>query len=94
MSLMSSDSSGEDDGEDVIVVHPLPWISADMIAFKRKLDEQIKKERSPQARRQMKRRVIGPSSTRPCPEEVDVPAWALKQLTIVEQLSTMNDSAV
>ena len=33
MNLMSSDSSGEDDGEEVLVVHPLPWISADMTAF-------------------------------------------------------------
>lgn len=43
--LMSSDSSGEDDGEEVAirVVHPLPLISADMTAFKCKLDEQVKK---------------------------------------------------
>ena len=43
MNLMSSDSSGEDDGDEVLVVHPLPLISAEMTAFKCKLDEQMKK---------------------------------------------------
>jgi len=75
--LMSSDSSGEDDGEDVIVVHPLPWISADVTTFKKKLDEEILKEKSPQARRQMKRRVAGSFSTRLCPTNLDLPSWAV-----------------
>lgn len=74
---MSSDSSGEEDGDEILVVHPIPWISAAMTAFKCKLDEQIKQGRSPQARRQMKRRAIGLSSTRPCPD--DIPTWALKE---------------
>ena len=33
MAIMSSDSSREDDGEDVLVVHPLPWLSADVSDF-------------------------------------------------------------
>ena len=28
ITLMSSDSSGEDDVDEIIIVHPLPWISA------------------------------------------------------------------
>ena len=32
--LMSSDSSGEE-GEVVIIVHPIPWVSADVVAFKK-----------------------------------------------------------
>ena len=71
---MSSDSSGEDDGDEVIIVHPLPWISADRQSSKSMLDEEIKKGRSPQARRQMKRRVTGTPSSRPCPADVDVPS--------------------
>lgn len=77
MTIMSSDSSGEDDGEDVLVVHPLPWLSADVSDFKCKLDEEIKKEKSPQARRQMKRRVVGSASSRPCPS--DLPSWAIHE---------------
>ena len=49
------------------MVHPLPWLSADVSDFKCKLDEEIKKEKSPQAHRQMKRRVVGSASSRPCP---------------------------
>ena len=77
MAVMSSDSSGEEDGEEVIIVHPLSWISDNVKSFKNKLDEQIKNEKSPQARRQMKRRVLGPVSTKPCPASIDLPSWAL-----------------
>ena len=75
--LVSSDSSGEEEGEEVIIVHPLPWISADVATFKKKLDGEIAKEKSRQARRQMKRRVVGASSNRPCPVNLDMPSWAL-----------------
>ena len=40
--VMSSDSSGKEDGEEVIIVHPLSWISDDVKSFKNKFDEQIK----------------------------------------------------
>ena len=72
--LMSSDSSGEDEGEEVIAVHPLPWLSADVAAFKKKLDDQTLQEKS---RRQMKRRVIGCNSSRSCPANLDLPACFL-----------------
>ena len=45
--FMSSDSSGEDDGEEVIIIHPLAWISSDVTLFKSKLDEEIRKKRAP-----------------------------------------------
>ena len=67
--VMSSAESGEDDGEEVIIVRPLPWLSAEVTAFKQQLDEEIKREKSPQARRQMKRRVIGSPSARPTPAD-------------------------
>ena len=64
-------------GEEVIIVHPLPCISDDVATFKKKLDDEIAKEKSPQARRQMKRRVVGASSNRPRPVNLDMPSWAL-----------------
>ena len=75
--FMSSDSSGEDDGEEVIIIHPLAWISSDVTLFKSKLDEEIRKEKSPQAHRQMKHRVVGSLSTRPCPTHHDFPSWTI-----------------
>ena len=44
--------------DEFILVHPVPWLSVEVTAFKQKLDEEIKKEKSPRARRQTKRRVI------------------------------------
>ena len=41
MDLMSSDESGEEDGEEVLVVHPLPWLSESVAHFKTSLDQQI-----------------------------------------------------
>lgn len=75
--VMSSDESAEEDGEEVLIIHPLPWISAEVVAFKQKMDAEIKKEKSSQARRQTKRRVVGSPSTRPCPAQ-GLPSWALK----------------
>ena len=77
MAVMSSDSSGEEDGEEVILVHPLSWISDDVKSFKNKLDEQIKNEKSPQTQQQMKCRVICPASTNPCPTSLVLPSSAL-----------------
>lgn len=74
MEIMSSEESGEEDGDEVIILHPIPWLSAEITAFKQKLDAEIKKEKTPQARRQTKRRVIGSPSSRVCPNSV--PAWA------------------
>ena len=64
LEVMSSDQSG-DDGDQIIMVHPLPWLSAEVVAFKQHLDEPLEKEKSPQAHHQMKPRVVGALSTRP-----------------------------
>ena len=74
---MSSDESGIDDDEDVIVVHPLPWISSEVDSFKNKLDQAILNEKSSQARRQTKRRLLGSPSTRQMPKTHTLPSWAL-----------------
>jgi hypothetical protein len=43
----------------------------------RGVDDIVRKEKSPQARRQMKKRVLGVASTRPKPSSKDIPTWAL-----------------
>ena len=34
-SIISSDSSGEDEGEEVIIFHPLPWVSENVTLLRR-----------------------------------------------------------
>lgn len=75
--LMSSEESECENEEDVIVVHPLPWLSEKVVTFKANLDLEIRRDKTPQARRQMKRRVIGsPSSRKPSDA---LPPWALEK---------------
>ena len=38
LEVMSSDESGEDDGDEIIMVHPLPWLSAEVLAFKQQFN--------------------------------------------------------
>ena len=71
---MSSEESGEDDGEEVIITKPLPWLSPHVSHFFRKLDEAALKGKSPQARRQVKKRKKVPLSSRRIPSD-DYPSW-------------------
>ena len=75
-------SSEESEGEDAIKVNPLPWRSNRVSTFLHSLDEKAKDDKSPQAKRQMKTRVLGTSSTRNQPS-VDakgqaLPSWLFK----------------
>ena len=72
---MSSEESGEDE---VITVKPLPWRHPRVDDFLTSLDEKLMSERSSQAKRQMKKRVIGSVSTRPVPTSTSLPLWALR----------------
>ena len=74
---ISSEESGYDDGDEVIITRPLPWLSATTQQFKRKLDLEIRNSKTPLARRQTKRRVDGDPSERPKPLESDIPPWIL-----------------
>lgn len=47
--IMSSEESEVDEEEDVIVIHPLPWLSHKVACFKETLDLEIKKDKTPQA---------------------------------------------
>ena len=60
---MSSEQSGEDDGEEVLIRRRLPWRAERVNDFFTKLDDNVKAEKSPQARHQMKR-VLGEASSR------------------------------
>ena len=73
MEFMSSDESDTQDGEEILVVCPLPWLSEVVIQFKAIPDQEITSTKNPQARRQMKR-VVRNVSTRTMPD--DIPFWA------------------
>ncbi len=75
--LMSSEESDYDNNEEVIVVHPLPWLSDKVVNFKQTLDLEIKKDKTPQARRQMKQRIVGTPSARPLKH--GLPSWVLNK---------------
>ena len=74
-SIMSSEESGaEDDGEEVLFTHPLPWRAPKVDTFFDSLDQAAKQTKSPQALRQMKKRVMGSFSARELPD--GLPKWA------------------
>jgi len=70
--MMSSEESGPDDS---IIVHPLPWRSQHVDNMFEKVDRYNDGKRSPQARRQMKRRILGDLSSREAPQ---LPKWATR----------------
>lgn len=71
-------SSEESGGEDEIIVHPLSWRSKYVSSMFTKIDTSIERKKSPQARRQMKRRTTGASSARP--EPLNAPDWAVTKV--------------
>lgn len=74
---MSSDESGTEEDKEVIISHPLPWLSPVVQHFKQTLDEATLKEKSPQAKRMTKNRVEGLPSSRSQPTVADnFPSWA------------------
>ena len=74
---ISSEESGNEDGEDVIYVKPLPWRSKKFNDFISLLDAQAQVNKSSLAKRQSKRRLTGVVSMRPCPDSADsnLPDW-------------------
>lgn len=76
LDLMSSEESGFDDGDEILITRPLPWRSPRVDQLFKELDKHSLSEKSPQARRQMKHRSVGNPSTRPCCVRDGVPEWA------------------
>lgn len=75
MDFMSSDDSAADEEEEVFVTRPLPWRSERVGQFFKHLDDALLKDKSPQSKRQRKRRVLGLTSSRPAPMIDDIPDW-------------------
>ena len=73
---MSSEESGIDDENEVIILKSLPWRSVHVDEMFHHLDDKNLGEKSPQAWRQMKRHVTGKTSSRPMPTG-DLPSWAV-----------------
>ena len=68
---LSSEESGD---EDSIIVHPLEWRSEYVNQMFQRIDTYSSSKKSPQARRQMKKRVSGTNSIRSKPR--NAVAWA------------------
>ena len=77
ISMMSSEESGNDGEEEILYVHPLPFRSGKVDRFFSMLDNKVKETKSPQARRQMKKRARGDISARDLPVGHCFPKWAL-----------------
>lgn len=73
--FMSSEESDVDEEEDVLVIHDLPWRKPSVKGMFSALDGDASKNKSSQAKRQMKRRVSGGSSSRARPNSY--PKWAV-----------------
>lgn len=69
-------SSEESEGENVLRVKPLPWLTSSAIQLKRKLDEEKEKNMTPQSKRQLKRKLTGNFLER---ERPDGSSWMLKK---------------
>ena len=68
---MSSDESGVESGDEHIFInHPLPWRSSKVEKFFTTLDEAAYQGKSPQAKRQMKKRCMGEISSREKPDNI------------------------
>lgn len=78
--LMSSEESSIDEDNEVIVVKSIPWRSEQVNDFFQRLDRRIQTDKSPQAARQMKRRVTSAlASSRPKPgSPSQYPAWVFR----------------
>ena len=73
--IVSSEDDDEESG-DIMIVRPLPWRSSAVNNFFLQLDEQSVGQKSSQAKRQMKKRVLGSASARLMPEDGEIPLWA------------------
>ena len=75
--LMSSEESSMDEGEEVLKIHSLPWRSSKVNKMFSSLDMEASKSKTPQSKRQRKRRVTGETSLRsmPTPSDLNLPNW-------------------
>ena len=76
--LMSSEESDtNENGEEIVIVHPPEWRSSYCSKMFSKIDQYIaQKLKTAQGRRQMKKRKVGCPSTRGLPDE-KLPDWSI-----------------
>ena len=55
--MMSSEESGMEGDEEVMLIRPLPWRSEQVNRLMKQLDQKVESSRTPQARRQVINRV-------------------------------------
>ena len=80
---MSSEESGKDDlEEECIFVKNIPWRSARVSKFLEGLDEKTKTDKSSQALRQTKRRVVATNSSDQSKPHGHFPKWVFSDETL------------
>ena len=74
--LISSEESEMDEDEEVLKVRSLSWRASRVTAMFERLDGEVSKSKTPQSKRQRKRRVnSGESSQRQQPADLNLPNW-------------------
>ena len=77
--FMSSEESGMDEDEEVIMVKCLPWRSDQVNELLKRIDDRINRDRSSQARRQVKKRISSLQTSSRAKPGPDYPAWLFKK---------------
>lgn len=73
--LISSEESDMDEEEEVLKVHSIPWRAHKVTAMFERLNSEAYKSKTPQSKRQRKRRVTGESYQRQRPADLNLPNW-------------------
>ena len=78
--MMSSEESGQEGDNEVMVVTALSWRSEQVSQLLKQLNLKVDAERSSQARRQVIPRVLSSHpSTQPMPYDDTLPLWLFKE---------------
>ena len=79
IAFISSEDSGSDNDDEVLIVRPLPWhsVRVDHNVMFDNLDKQSLANKSPLAKHQMKRRVLGQHSHQSKSTLEGLPQWVL-----------------
>ena len=78
--MMSSEESGMEGDEEVMLIRPLPWRSEQVNRLMKQLDKKVESSRTPQARRQVINRVTSSeASSRPMPLDGNLPPWLFRE---------------
>ena len=78
--MMSSEESGIEGDEEVMLIRPLPWRSEQVNRLMKQLDQKVESSRTSQARRQVINRVTSSEpSSRPMPLDGNIPPWLFRE---------------